>query len=185
MFYGLFSSHAASARSNKPANIAAIAPSAPSRSFPSGVVLYSRLPDDRQFASLCCWNILNYFYAFDMLFLHIKHTYRKIPKISPFMYKPPKLVTQKNPPLNRPSEYKPPATTTATNKSEGRLCKKRISSHRDEYKWKSYIQTLTSGSLRCTTKLGRNRYRKIPKISPRAYIFQRPFLRGLYSEGLI
>ena len=28
-------------------------------------------------------------------------------------------------------------------------------------------------------------YRKIPKISPRAYIFQRPFLRGLYSEGLI
>ena len=26
----------------------------------------------------------------------------------------------------------------ATNKSEGRLCKKRISSHRDEYKWKSY-----------------------------------------------
>ena len=28
-------------------------------------------------------------------------------------------------------------------------------------------------------------FRKIPKISPRAYIFQRPFLRGLYSEGLI
>ena len=27
------------------------------------------------------------------------------------------------------------------------------------------------------------RYRKIPKISPGAYIFQRPFLRGLYSEG--
>ena len=27
--------------------------------------------------------------------------------------------------------------------------------------------------------------RKIPKISPRAYIFQKPFLRGLYSEGLI
>ena len=26
-------------------------------------------------------------------------------------------------------------------------------------------------------------YRKIPKISPRAYIFQRPFLRGLYLEG--
>ena len=30
-----------------------------------------------------------------------------------------------------------------------------------------------------------NSYRKIPKISPGAYIFQRPFLRGLYSEGLI
>ena len=29
------------------------------------------------------------------------------------------------------------------------------------------------------------RYQKIPKISPGAYIFQRPFLRGLYSEGLI
>ena len=28
-------------------------------------------------------------------------------------------------------------------------------------------------------------YRKILKISPGAYIFQRPFLRGLYSEGLI
>ena len=27
--------------------------------------------------------------------------------------------------------------------------------------------------------------RKIPKISPGAYIFQRPFLRGLYSKGLI
>ena len=28
-------------------------------------------------------------------------------------------------------------------------------------------------------------YRKIPKKSPGAYIFQRPFLRGLYLEGLI
>ena len=28
-------------------------------------------------------------------------------------------------------------------------------------------------------------YRKIPKISPRAYIFQRPFLRSLFLEGLI
>ena len=27
-------------------------------------------------------------------------------------------------------------------------------------------------------------YRKIPKISPGAYIFQRPFSRGLYTEGL-
>ena len=27
------------------------------------------------------------------------------------------------------------------------------------------------------------RYRKIPKTSPRAYIFQRPFLRGLSTEG--
>ena len=29
------------------------------------------------------------------------------------------------------------------------------------------------------------KYCKIPKISPGAYIFQRPFLRGLFSEGLI
>ena len=28
------------------------------------------------------------------------------------------------------------------------------------------------------------RYRKIPKISPGAYISQRPFLRGLFLEGL-
>ena len=31
----------------------------------------------------------------------------------------------------------------------------------------------------------RIKYRKIPKISPRAYIFQRPFLRGLFLEWLI
>ena len=29
------------------------------------------------------------------------------------------------------------------------------------------------------------KYRKIPKISPGSYIFQRPFLRGLFLEGLI
>ena len=28
-------------------------------------------------------------------------------------------------------------------------------------------------------------YRKIPKIRPGAYIFQRPFLRGFFLEGLI
>ena len=28
-------------------------------------------------------------------------------------------------------------------------------------------------------------YRKIPKISPWAYIFQMPFLRGLFLEGLL
>ena len=30
-----------------------------------------------------------------------------------------------------------------------------------------------------------NSYCKTPKISPGAYIFQRPFLRGLFLEGLI
>ena len=29
------------------------------------------------------------------------------------------------------------------------------------------------------------KYHKIPKISPGAYIFKRPFLRGLFLEGLI
>ena len=29
------------------------------------------------------------------------------------------------------------------------------------------------------------KYRKIPKISPGVYIFQRPLLRGLFLEGLI
>ena len=33
--------------------------------------------------------------------------------------------------------------------------------------------------------IGYPEYRKIPKISPGAYIFQRPFLRGLSLEGLI
>ena len=28
-------------------------------------------------------------------------------------------------------------------------------------------------------------YRKMPKIRPGAYIFQRPFLRGLFLEGLM
>ena len=28
-------------------------------------------------------------------------------------------------------------------------------------------------------------YPKIPKISPGAYVFQRPFLRGLFLEGRI
>ena len=37
---------------------------------------------------------------------------------------------------------------------------------------------------RCLKYLREGNYRKIPKISPGAYIFQRPFLRGLFSEGL-
>ena len=34
-------------------------------------------------------------------------------------------------------------------------------------------------------KKKKQRYRKIPKITPGTYIFQRPFLRGLFLEGLI
>ena len=29
------------------------------------------------------------------------------------------------------------------------------------------------------------KYRKIPKISPGAYVFQRPFLRGLFLETFL
>ena len=36
-----------------------------------------------------------------------------------------------------------------------------------------------------TYYLSDTNYRKIPKISPGAYIFQRPFLSGLFFEGLI
>ena len=45
-------------------------------------------------------------------------------------------------------------------------------------------ETSSYGNLACL-RLTEAIYRKIPKISPGAYIFQRPFLRGLYSEGLI
>ena len=39
--------------------------------------------------------------------------HRKIPKISPSKYKPPKPVKPiKNPPLNHPSKYKPPGACT-------------------------------------------------------------------------
>ena len=49
---------------------------------------------------------------------------------------------------------------------------------------KEVARQLTGDQGICFLGLKMN-YRKIPKISPRAYIFQRPFLRGLYSEGLI
>ena len=48
------------------------------------------------------------------------------------------------------------ATPTATNKSERRLCKKRISSHRDEYKWKSY-QCINTESW-SSSQLAANRF---------------------------
>ena len=39
--------------------------------------------------------------------------------------------------------------------------------------------------LLCQKRPTALKYRKIPKISPGAYIFQRPFLKGLFLEGLI
>ena len=40
-------------------------------------------------------------------------------------------------------------------------------------------------NMAAVTSRANQQYRKIPKISPGAYIFQRPFLRGLFLEGLI
>ena len=39
-----------------------------------------------------------------------------------------------------------------------------------------------NSSMRVIFPIG---YRKIPKISPGTYIFQRPYLRGLFLEGLM
>ena len=44
---------------------------------------------------------------------------------------------------------------------------------------------LTKTSSRFPNHFTLINYRKIPKISPGAYIFERPFLRGLFLEGLI
>ena len=44
--------------------------------------------------------------------------------------------------------------------------------------------TAVQKSIQCTGFVIYS-YRKIPKISRGAYIFQRPFLRGLFLEGLI
>ena len=46
-----------------------------------------------------------------------------------------------------------------------------------------FLNTTSSSDIMLSDKS--IKYRKIPKISPGAYIFQRPFLRGLHSEGLV
>ena len=46
--------------------------------------------------------------------------------------------------------------------------------------------TLFIGGVLAVTYIPRPmNYRKIPKISAGAYIFQKPFLKGLFLEGLI
>ena len=55
------------------------------------------------------------------------------------------------------------------------------------YSWNNILLSIPYtlfGYFRFTWQLT-IKYCKIPKISPRAYIFQRPFLRGLFLEGLI
>ena len=37
-------------------------------------------------------------------------------------------------------------------------------------------------NMAAVTSLANQQYRKIPKISPGTHIFQRPFLRGFYTE---
>ena len=49
-----------------------------------------------------------------------------------------------------------------------------------------YLALCLISTLVFTASLGfGDYYHKIPKRSPGAYIFQRPFLRGLFLEGLI
>ena len=50
-----------------------------------------------------------------------------------------------------------------------------------EGNWVLLTFAKTSGIV---TKDRKKKHRKIPKISPGTYIFQRPFLRGLFLEGL-
>ena len=50
--------------------------------------------------------------------------------------------------------------------------------------WASSLGWLVGNKRRKKTEEN-NSYRKIPKISPGAYIFQRPFSRGLFFELLI
>ena len=47
--------------------------------------------------------------------------------------------------------------------------------------WRAHVNIIDWRSLEC--QICNLRYCKIPKIRPGAYIFQRPFLRGLSTEG--
>ena len=69
----------------------------------------------------------------------------------------------------------PPSARSSSHSSKSTSSS--IHSHRTS-RWDMFVfQVLSLFRLNC--------YRKIPKISPWAYIFQRPFLRGLFLEGLI
>ena len=54
-----------------------------------------------------------------------------------------------------------------------------------EVKKRSVLVTMHFIKDMCEFLPEASKYRKIPKISPGTYIFQRPFLRGLFLEGLI
>ena len=47
----------------------------------------------------------------------------------------------------------------------------------------TWYKHLTGEHTKTLWDLDKIKYRKIPKISPGAYIFQMPFLRGLSMEG--
>ena len=46
-----------------------------------------------------------------------------------------------------------------------------------------YYLFVLVGELQSSHRKRKSRYRKIPKMSPRAYVFRRTFLRGLFLEG--
>ena len=70
--------------------------------------------------------------------------------------------------------------TYFTHKPTDRNYLRRIPNHQELLLPKTAPQS-SSFSLSATFRS----YRKIPKVSPRAYIFQKPFLRGLFLEGLL
>ena len=67
----------------------------------------------------------------------------------------------------------------------GHVSKNALYSHRPQalYQLKREKSLCLFKNLKLNCSI--NKYRKIPNLSPGPYIFQRPFLRGLYSEGLI
>ena len=51
--------------------------------------------------------------------------------------------------------------------------------------WEPLNERREAHFLSLVKKVLETTYRKIPKISPGAYVFQGPFLRGLFLNGLI
>ena len=61
------------------------------------------------------------------------------------------------------------------------------SSVRGYHAYFKYLTVSVGELMMCEIEenIDHDKYSKIPKISPGDYIFQRPFLRGLFLEGLI
>ena len=104
--------------------------------------------------------------------------YRKIPKISPSIYKPLKIVTQKNPPLNRPFEYKPPGGLYMEFALEYKVKQSKNGKFPSHYKLKlaQLISKLQFPSVHKPLRI-----LAPPKISPSKRAFEKYKPRGLFS----